>query len=785
MSVVANVAINVDTRGAAGELRKVDDAAGQLNQSFGALKAAVAALGLGLAIKSIADVGNESQKSKIQIEALTAQYGDLGKATESIARIQKVLGISAIDAREGYGQLYAALRSTGASTEQLEVLFVGLAKSARLSGASADETAAGMLQLKQGLAAGTLAGENLGAVLEYMPALTQALTKETDALGLTSNGTGADLKKLGSEGKLTADIVFAAAKKMALANAPAMTSTEQLAAAFKDLQERIAEAFGPAIVQAANTLFGALTGVGNWFKENQGAITAFAKGFLDIAKSVGPIAAGIFIVVKAYQAWQAVSKAVAATQAFIMALTGPKGLAMIAAAAVASAAAYKVLGDVSANVTSEVAKQKTEAEKAKNEFNIIANTVDTIPGKAKLATDGFKAMVEETQRGKIAIQDQIASLERGASITAARYDAEKAFNDLQGQQLQRSYELATSAEQRYQIAIAIFNQQVAAANIERNQALENINLEQRKLELKLEEAKLTGLDIQQKGQLAIIEAKTAEDAKKKKIEMDAALATNKQLIGAVSDQLGAQQQIAQYQKQAVDAQYQGKVLAAQIALEQKLVSDKIGLSQADALRLSNNLAAATGPSQRLAGDTATISSNARSASGNFISLAGSAQQAANSINAAANAQARLNALRSSGGGGGGGTTSVQTAATGAYWPGGFQAFAKGGMVTKPTLGLIGEGGQPEYIVPQSKASNFARNVLSGRTGAAAINSSSSGSGGGGTATQVSIQTGPVVQMNGTNYVTTQQMSMAVKEGIDQAMRFMSRDLGIRRSMGMA
>jgi hypothetical protein len=40
-------------------------------------------------------------------------------------------------------------------------------------------------------------------------------------------------------------------------------------------------------------------------------------------------------------------------------------------------------------------------------------------------------------------------------------------------------------------------------------------------------------------------------------------------------------------------------------------------------------------------------------------------------------------------------------------------------------------------------------------------------------------------MNGTNYVTTQQMSMAVKEGIDQAMRFMSRDLGIRRSMGMA
>jgi tape measure domain-containing protein len=401
--------------------------AGQLSQSFGALKAAVAALGLGLAIKSIANVGNESQKSKIQIEALTAQYGDLGKATESITRIQKVLGISAIDAREGYGQLYAALRATGVSTQQLEVLFVGLTKAARLSGAGAAEAQGALLQLKQAFASGTLSGDELRAVLEAMPAFTAALAKETDALGLTTNATSADIKRLGSEGKLTSDILFSAARKLALANAPGVTSTEQLAAAFKDLQERIAEAFGPAIVQAANTLFGALTGVGNWFKENQGAITAFAKGFLDIAKSVGPIAAGIFIVVKAYQAWQAVSKALAATQAFIMALMGPKGLAMIAAAAVASAAAYKVLGDVSASVTSEVAKQKAEAEKAKNEFNNIANTVDTIPGKAKLATDGFKAMAEETQRAKIAIQDQIASLERGASITAARYACRKSI----------------------------------------------------------------------------------------------------------------------------------------------------------------------------------------------------------------------------------------------------------------------------------------------------------------------------------------------------------------------
>jgi hypothetical protein len=399
--------------------------------------------------------------------------------------------------------------------------------------------------------------------------------------------------------------------------------------------------------------------------------------------------------------------------------------------------------------------------------------------------ESIQASLTGINEAKLAIEAQIASLERGASITAARYNTEKAFNDLQGQQLQRSYDLATSAEQRQRIAIAIFNQQVAAANIERNQALENINLEQRKLQLKLEEAKLKRIEIQQAGELAIIEAKSAEKGSKR-LEMDKALATNKQLIDAVSDQLGAQQQIAEYQKQSVDAQYEGKVLAAQTALEQKLTSDKIGLSQADALRLSNNLAAGASSSQQLASDTGKISTNASSASGNFIRLADEAERAAGQINAALQAQQRLNNLRSSGSSGGGGTAApVKKAATGAYWPGGFQAFAKGGMVTKPTLGLVGEGGQPEYIVPQSKASNFARNVLSGRTGASAINSSSSGSGGGGAAPQVNIQTGPVTQMNGANYVTTQQMSAAVKEGIDQTMRFISRDMNIRRSMGIA
>jgi hypothetical protein len=47
-------------------------------------------------------------------------------------------------------------------------------------------------------------------------------------------------------------------------------------------------------------------------------------------------------------------------------------------------------------------------------------------------------------------------------------------------------------------------------------------------------------------------------------------------------------------------------------------------------------------------------------------------------------------------------------------------FATGGYVTRPTLAMIGEGGEPEYVVPRSKAKSFAAAVSSGVSGEQAI-----------------------------------------------------------------
>ena len=111
-------------------------------------------------------------------------------------------------------------------------------------------------------------------------------------------------------------------------------------------------------------------------------------------------------------------------------------------------------------------------------------------------------------------------------------------------------------------------------------------------------------------------------------------------------------------------------------------------------------------------------------------------------------------------------------------------FAKGGMVTGPTLGLVGEAG-PEYIVPARKAQGFAQNILAGVRGPGAIPKFAEGGFVAPSSASVSIQTGPVTQMDGQNFVTTADLGAAVEAGVLQTLDIMNRDLMTRGSLGIA
>jgi tape measure domain-containing protein len=822
VSVVANVAINIDGKDAAKILddikRKVEamngtfDKVPEATKSIGNIEKAVAGLvakfvsvaAVTATVKKGIEAAFDLDAARQRIKNLTGSTEEYEVAVALANQAASDFGISQKRATEQFGEVIARVGGLGYGLKEVNEIYRGFDAIAVQSGATADEAAGAFEQLVQALGRGKLQGEDFRSVAGRMPAVL-------DALASSAGVSRGELQAMASQGKITSDIIFKALSEQAAGfDGLSKRLNEQqktfnnLSTATEKLLISIGKLFGPAVVAGAKALANAADEIGTFFnflaskifpetKKGVNDISGAAqeltnktltfgqalKGVLQVATFVGTfagliksVAIGIAIWTKATLLLATAKKALGAAMAFVLGLT-VKGLVVVAAAATAAALAADQVGKqidaIGADIDDFNAKQKASEQAA-------AGTVDqysSMPEKIKTAEEANSKLIESTNRvlenvkgQAAAIDAQIASLDRGASVNAARFGAEKAINDLQGKQLERQYELAQTAQQRLNIAIAIFRQQVQAAQIEYKQALENIKLEQRKQELQIQSAQLKYKEIEAEGQLQILKAGSAEEEAKKKTQLDQALAAQNQVVQAAYDNASAQQQIAQYQEQTAAVQLESKMLAAQTALEQKLVSDKIGLSQTEAVRLSTGLKNSQTSSAQLSGSTNQVAKNALGAAGNFIRVASAANSAAAAIGNAANQQARLNALR--GGGGGGGAPAQTTTKV--------PKFAAGGIVTKPTFALIGEAGT-EFIVPESKAADFATNYLSGARG------TSLGSMSAGRAPTINITTGPVMQQNGQNYVSIPDMERALATLAD-TMLLNNRTPGGRRYQGV-
>ena len=130
------------------------------------------------------------------------------------------------------------------------------------------------------------------------------------------------------------------------------------------------------------------------------------------------------------------------------------------------------------------------------------------------------------------------------------------------------------------------------------------------------------------------------------------------------------------------------------------------------------------------------------------------------------------------------------AAEGAYWQGGFKAFADGGVVNGPTLGLVGEGGESEYIIPASKMQGAMARYNAGARGAAVIPAEGGGDGGGmggaslGSPLTIDLRYS-VERINSVDYVTADQfergMARAAQQGARQGEQLTLRRLQQSRS----
>ncbi|MCE1000022.1 tape measure protein [Pseudomonas sp. NMI1173_11] len=214
MAQESRLAIVIDSRNARQQidqlrtsLNSLSDAGGEatvnvrgLGTAARAAGSALAALGVGAVTRevlrltdsfksmqgSLALVSTSSQNASESFQKLLAMANNTGSSLESTVSL--------------YTRLANATRGAGFTQEQLLNVTDALNKAFVISGATMQEASNAAIQLSQGLASGTLRGEELNSVMEQGPRITRALA---EYLGVT-NG---QIRQMAADGKITSDVV--------------------------------------------------------------------------------------------------------------------------------------------------------------------------------------------------------------------------------------------------------------------------------------------------------------------------------------------------------------------------------------------------------------------------------------------------------------------------------------------------------------------------------------------------------------------------------------------------
>jgi tape measure domain-containing protein len=297
VSVVANVAINVDSRNAVSKLRQVQGQAQQTERAFGGIATAVAKLAVAFAgIQAIKFVFTQAAELQTQARSLEILAGSAEKAGKIIKELQELGAVTPFTSTELIDSA-KRLQAFGVETDKVVETTRRLADASGATGAelSGLVTAFGQVQAK-----GRLQGEELLQFQERGIGLQQELRK---MYGMT----GEEFQKALSKGQIGAEAVEVALINLTnvggkYANG-AIAQSDTLngkLSTLQDLARRIGQVLTPAlkaifnqaiaVVDAINAALAA--GRGGGFTRN----VAGAKQFLNIgatSQAVDNIAKGV------------------------------------------------------------------------------------------------------------------------------------------------------------------------------------------------------------------------------------------------------------------------------------------------------------------------------------------------------------------------------------------------------------------------------------------------------------------------------------------------------------
>ena len=245
---------NRQLRGLVGSARAFSD------QLF-TLRNGIAALGLGLAVRQLAQFADAFTNIQNRLRTVTTGTAELNAVTDELFNISQRTRQSFESTANTFASVALATQQLGVTTEETLQFTESLNQAVILSGANSQSAAAGLFQLSQGLGAGALRGEELNSVLDQLPVVADVIAEQ---LGTVRGG----LRALAEQGQITSGVVI-----------------EAFAAAREELGERFAQSVA-TLGQAFTVLNNAAIRTIGVFDTNAGVTGALAQVIIFLANNL-------------------------------------------------------------------------------------------------------------------------------------------------------------------------------------------------------------------------------------------------------------------------------------------------------------------------------------------------------------------------------------------------------------------------------------------------------------------------------------------------------------------
>lgn len=184
--------------------RVMSSSSDAMTASLDSLKSSLMGLAAGVSLVSLAKHFVESADAMGLMEArlrtVITNSAEYVKAQHDIYAISQANNVGLLETASLYTRLYDPVQRLGGTTKEATGIVEAFAISLRVGGASTQEATAATLQFAQAMGSGKLQGDEFRSLAEASPRFMKAVAE-----GM--NVPIEQLKKMGSEGKLAADVV--------------------------------------------------------------------------------------------------------------------------------------------------------------------------------------------------------------------------------------------------------------------------------------------------------------------------------------------------------------------------------------------------------------------------------------------------------------------------------------------------------------------------------------------------------------------------------------------------